>query len=119
MSTSARCLLVWGLISIAGCKDSGGVLSSALSGSQDALVVVSVTPERRVVPGGTLAVTVQARNAGTTTWRPSSTALGYIGDAAWSGGTLALAQTTRPGAIGTFSGSLGAAACAAATGCTH
>ncbi len=105
---------IWGLVVAVllwGCEtreDADAVREGAMSASRLSLAVESVSLAPRVVPGGTLAVTVTATNTGTATWEPGGTQLAFRGDAVWSGGTLALGARTRPGQRATFTGQLGA-----------
>ncbi|MSP60807.1 MAG: hypothetical protein EXR72_10790 [Myxococcales bacterium] len=70
--------------------------------------MVSVGVPARVAPGGSLAVTITARNTGTTTCTASAVKLAFTGEGTWSGATLTLAAATKTNQIGTFSGTLGA-----------
>lgn len=102
--------VLWGLT---GCetreeREGPGRREAGLSTPRLDLTVESVVLEPRVVPGGSLAVTVTATNRGTATWEPGDTRLAFRGDAAWSNGTLALGARTRPGQRATFTGRLAA-----------
>jgi hypothetical protein len=85
----------------------GSNVAEAAPSTHD-LTVVSASVAPRVAPGGSLAVTVTAKNTGSTVWSASSVKLVYVGIGTWTGSTLTLAANTKKNAIGTFKGTLGA-----------
>lgn len=67
---------------------------------------VSIDAATKVLPGGTLQVTITATNSGDATWKPGDTRLLWSGDTMWGAADLALVETTSPGKTGTFQGVL-------------
>jgi len=82
-----------------------GAASAAVAAPSSTLVSTSIPP--RVLPKGTLAVSITLRNTGNTTWTPGSMQLTFTGDAAaWPNASFALDKRTTPNKQATFTGSL-------------
>jgi hypothetical protein len=111
LGRAARCLIVATVsavsIGVAGPVAVGSNVAQAAPSTRD-LAVVSVSVSPRVAPGGSFAVTVTAKNTGSTVWSASSVKLVYVGVGTWTGSTLTLAANTKKNVIGTFKGTLGA-----------
>src|SRR5262245_50588665 len=79
--------------------------SAAVAAPSSTLVSTSIPP--RVLPNGTLAVSITLKNTGNTTWTPGSMQLTFTGDAAaWPNASFALDKRTTPNKQATFTGSL-------------
>ena len=70
------------------------------------LSVMSVSAGARVLPGGTLAVSVVVKNGGNTTWNAGDVQLVWQGDAGFTSATLTTTQQIKPNSQGTFVGQL-------------
>lgn len=66
--------------------------------------VVQLAP--RVLPGGSIAVSVALRNTGSITWTPTTTRLLLMGDPSWENSALRLSAPVAPNAVGTFRATL-------------
>jgi hypothetical protein len=103
-STMSKTFQAVAIALLAGCTaapSSGTIERAAASAEVVAEGVVSIA--RRVLPGGTVAVSVQLRNTGTAAWTPATTRLLLMGDPSWGNSALTLSRSVAVGAVGVFS----------------
>ena len=70
------------------------------------LQVIAVTIAPRVVPGGSLPVSITVKNTGSQTWKAGTVSLTYTGEPGFSNTTLTIAGAVKPNATVTASGTL-------------
>lgn len=89
-----------------GVDDEGAHGNTKLAIAAEYTVVRMAIPPR-VAPGGSVTATIDLKNTTTATWAAGSK-LVLVGDGQWTGGTLTAAASTKPGKVGSFTGTLGA-----------